>query len=225
MGKAGDLDDTQREAARLAMRRQGSTLLAAVLPNLQGDLPGDWHGTELLDVAARVAAGPNRPALAALIGQIPETLRGRFEEILASGGGNAPSEAPLPEHLVEGRNAYMKACIECHQADGKGVEKTFPPLEGSEWVKGNPRTLLRILLGGVAGPIEVKGVEWNSVMPGHSHVDDEEIAAIASFIRYAFGGLREKPFPPKEVEAIRPEIEARKYIPWSAAELRRLERR
>lgn len=221
---AGDLDETQREAARLALRRQGATLLAAVLPDMEGDL-GGLGGEELTEIAKRVAGSPNRAALAALIDRIPANLKGRFETILSEGGGTAPAEKPLPEHLVHGRDAYMKACIECHQADGSGVEKTFPPLAGSEWVKGNPRTLLRILLGGVAGPIEVKGVAYNSVMPGHSHVDDEEIAAIASYVRHAFGGLNEKPFPAEEVAKIRPEIEARKYVPWSVEDLKQAERK
>jgi mono/diheme cytochrome c family protein len=114
----------------------------------------------------------------------------------------------------------MKACIECHQAKGEGVADTFPPLDGSEWVAGNPRTLLRILLGGLAGPVEVKGVNYNSVMPGHSHMTDEQIADIASYVRFSFGGKKEKPFPAEQVKILRPDVEK----PWTVEDLRKLEK-
>ncbi len=217
-----DLDDTQREAAQLAMRRQGMTLLGAAFAKLQTALPETWYGRELAEIAARIAAGPNRPALAALLGSAPEALKGPIQAALEKGGQDVPREEPLPEHLVEGRNLYMKVCIECHQADGKGMENTFPPLVDSEWVKGDPRTLLRIMLGGVYGPITVNGEEYNSAMPGHSHATDEEIAAVASYVRYAFGGLKnEKPFPAEQVKALRPELEKRKYSPWTVEELKK----
>jgi len=215
------LDDVQREAARLAMRRQGTTLLVAAFAKLDGGLPDAWYGTELREVAARVAASPNRAALVALLAGAPAALKTEMEIVLSASGEPVPEEAPLPEHLVAGRDAYMKSCIECHQADGRGVEDTFPPLVDSEWVTGNPRTLLRIMLGGVYGPIEVKGVAYNSAMPGHSHSSDEEIAAIASYVRYAFGGKKEKPFPAEQVEALRPEVEERKYAPWTVEELKK----
>lgn len=66
---------------------------------------------------------------------------------------------------------------------------------GSEWVKSDRKTLLRILLGGLAGPVEVNGQKFDSVMPGHSHVADSEIAEIASFVRFAFGELQENRHP------------------------------
>ena len=74
--------------------------------------------------------------------------------------------------------------------------QTLPPRMGSEWVKGDKKSMLRILLSGVVGPIDVNGQKFNSVMPRHSHVADSEIAEIASFVRFAFGELQEKPVTP-----------------------------
>jgi putative membrane-bound dehydrogenase-like protein len=215
------LDEVQREAARLAMRRQGTTLLASAFAKLDGGLPDTWFGTELREIAGRVASSPNRPALTALLNAAPAELKAQMEAVIAASGTPAPASTPLPEHLTSGRDAYMKSCIECHQADGKGVEDTFPPLVGSEWVTGDPRTLLRIMLGGLYGPIEVAGTSYNSAMPGHSHSSDEEIAAIASFVRYAFGEKKEKPFPAEQVAALRPEVEKRKFAPWTVEELKK----
>ena len=61
-------------------------------------------------------------------------------------------------------------------------------------------------------------------MPGHSHMSDEEIAAIASYVRHSFGGKKEKPFPANEVKALRPDVEKRKFVPWSVEDLHKLEK-
>jgi putative membrane-bound dehydrogenase-like protein len=217
-----EMDDALRDAARLAMRRQAVSLLSGDLASFDAQ---SWAGKELVEVIARVAAGPNRPALVALAATAPAGLRGIMEQSLAAAPDKTPAAAELPAHLVAGRDLYMKTCIECHQANGEGVPDTFPPLVGSEWVTGDPRTLLRIMLGGLMGPIDVKGLKFNGVMPGHSHASDEDIAAIASYVRHSFGGKNEKPFPPSEVKALRPDVEQRKFMPWTVEELRKLEKK
>jgi len=219
--RATKLDATQTEAMRLALRRQGSTLLAVALT---AELPAGWAGQEILEIAKRIAAGPNRSALAAMQATAPAGARAKIDEILSAAPTAPVTEPVLPGHLLAGQTIYLKACIECHQADGKGVEKTFPPLVDSEWVKGDTRTLLRIMLGGVYGPITVNGVDFNSAMPGHIHLTDEEIASTASYVRHAFGKQTGEPVAPAEVKALRPEIEQRKFTPWTPAELLKLEK-
>jgi mono/diheme cytochrome c family protein len=215
------LDASQSEAIRLAMRRQASTLLAIALA---AELPDGWAGREILEIAKRIAAGPNRPALVAMQATAPAGVRPKIDEILNAAPVTEPTEPELPAHLLAGQTIYLKACIECHQADGKGVEATFPPLVDSDWVKGDTRTLLRIMLGGVYGPIRVNGVEFNSAMPGHIHLTDEEIAATASYVRHAFGKQIGKPIAPSEVKTLRPEIQQRKFTPWTAGELLKLQK-
>ena len=212
-----DQDEAERQAAILAMRRQGSTLLGAALTG--ETLSDGWATAELEEVARRVANSPNRPALAALLEKSVPTTRERFSKILGEAPATAPEAKELPAHLTAGRDAYLKTCVECHQADGKGVPATFPPLLESEWVKGDTDTLLRIMLGGLMGPIKVKGEDFNSAMPGHAHAPDEEIAAVASYVRHAFGGFDEKPVTPDQVKALRPEVDARKFMPWTVEEL------
>ncbi|MCU0797024.1 MAG: ThuA domain-containing protein [Akkermansiaceae bacterium] len=211
-------DGTLREAARLAMRRQATTLLGVAFT---GELPGGWIDAELEEITRRISAGPNRTALESILAAAPEALRVRFSALMGEAPAQPAAEPELPAELVAGRNLYMKSCVECHQADGEGVKDTFPPLAGSEWTKGDKPTMLRIMLGGLMGPVTVKGVEWNSAMPGHFHASDEDLAAIASFVRYRFGGLREKPVEPSEIKALRPEVEARKFTPWTVKELPR----
>lgn len=70
----------------------------------------------------------------------------------------------------------------CHQATGAGLPGVFPPLDGSEWVQGEPRVLANILLHGITGEITVKGNKYQGAMPAYSF-SDAELAGIASFIR------------------------------------------
>ncbi|GHC50392.1 PVC-type heme-binding CxxCH protein [Roseibacillus persicicus] len=211
-------DKTLRQAAVLAMRKQGSTLLTIAFASEASSQP--WLSKELEAITARIAASPNRPVLVSLLRDSSPAIKERYEAILNNNPTGTKSLAELPKALVPGREAYLKSCIECHQADGKGVADTFPPLLNSSWVRSNPDTLLRIMLGGLMGPVEVAGVQYNSAMPGHSHASDEELASVASYVRFAFGGLKEQPISPEQVKALRPETEARKFNPWTVSELK-----
>lgn len=216
-------DPTLREAARLAMRRQGFAFVSADLRGFDEKAPRAWFVEEVLAVIGRVAAGPERQQLAAFAAGAPNELRGPIEKALAAPRVLDRKPVEVPKRYIAGRDAYMKACIECHQADGGGVAETFPPLAGSEWVKGDRETLVRIILGGVAGPIEVKGLKFNGAMPGHLLSSDAEVAEIASFVRYAFGEIIEDAITPAEVKALRPAVEKRKFMPWTVKELREFE--
>ncbi len=214
------MDATLQEACGLAMRRQGLTLIKADLGRFGEAPPTAWHEKELLAVVSRAAAGKDREELVKFAATAPAGLRGHIERILAAPPEIDRTPVDVPNRYIAGRNIYMKACIECHQADGRGVPQTFPALAGSEWVKGDRDTILRIILGGISGPIEVSGVKYDSVMPGHAHFTDAEVAEVASFVRFAFGELNTPPVRPGEVRRLRPEVEKRKFVPWTVPELR-----
>ena len=84
---------------------------------------------------------------------------------------------------VDGRQLYTANCVACHQAAGTGVAGVFPPLDGSEWVTGEPRVLANILLHGVEGELTVKGVGYKGAMPAFARLGDAELAALASYLR------------------------------------------
>ena len=92
----------------------------------------------------------------------------------------------MPPGWLEGREQYNIICIGCHQQNGQGLTGQFPPLAGSEWVL-TPKSdrLIRIVLNGLQGPITVKDVEYNSLMPPlGSALSDEAIANILTYIRF-----------------------------------------
>jgi mono/diheme cytochrome c family protein len=58
--------------------------------------------------------------------------------------------------VVPGSKVYAIYCRACHQRDGKGDGLRFPPLDSSEWVNGDKKRLINIVLNGLQGPVEVK---------------------------------------------------------------------
>jgi mono/diheme cytochrome c family protein len=88
---------------------------------------------------------------------------------------------------VDGKRLYASKCAACHQATGLGIAGAFPPLVGAEWVMGDEKTLSNILLHGVVGELEVKGVKYQGAMPAWNTLSDDEIAAVLTYIRSDWG--------------------------------------
>lgn len=121
---------------------------------------------------------------------------------------------------VMGEAVYNATCYSCHKSDGRGQPDQVPPLADSDWVNGNPDRLVRIVLQGVHGPIEVNGQKWDLSMPalGHSPLlNDERLAGLLTYIRRAWDNYGD-PVAPELVASIR-QTTADRSIPWSAEEL------
>ncbi len=88
---------------------------------------------------------------------------------------------------VDGKQLYGAKCVACHQASGLGVAGVFPPLAGAEWVVGDEKVLISLLLHGVQGEIVVKGNTYRGVMPAFGTLADAEIAAVLTYIRSDWG--------------------------------------
>ena len=98
---------------------------------------------------------------------------------LADMSGPAPSAAGV----VDGKKIFTINCVACHQASGKGLPGVFPPLDGSEWVVGDERTLANILLHGVTGELVVLGATYKGAMPPFKQLSNDELAAVLSYVR------------------------------------------
>ncbi len=129
-----------------------------------------------------------------------------------------PAAAPTPG-AVSGQAVYLARCASCHQADGKGIPGAFPPLAGSAWVSGSSDVLVRIILEGMTGPIEVGGVRYSGEMPAwRRQLSDHEIAAVATYVRVLPGHTGAPPVSADQVLAVRQATAARGR-PWTAREL------
>jgi len=118
----------------------------------------------------------------------------------------------------DGKVVYSTTCAACHQATGEGVEGTYPPLAGSEIVNGDEAKVVRIVLHGLTGPVEVAGETYSGMMPPWGGVlKDPELAAVLTYVRSAWGN-KAAPITPATVAAIRAATASR-TTPWTVAEL------
>ena len=92
-----------------------------------------------------------------------------------------------PARAEAGAVLYNKFCGSCHMANGKGDGSRFPPIVDSEWVTGDQKILIDVVLNGLKGPIEVNGKSFDGVMPPVDYLKDEEIAQILTYVRKEFG--------------------------------------
>lgn len=118
----------------------------------------------------------------------------------------------------DGRAVYVARCAACHMPTGDGIAGAFPPLAGSEWVLGDERVLVRVVLHGLTGEIEVAGEPYAGLMPPLGSVlSDAEIAAVASYVRGSWGN---EAGPVTEATVARERAAtAGRATPWTAAEL------
>ena len=87
------------------------------------------------------------------------------------------------------RTRFETYCAGCHLDEGPWARGEAPPLEGSSWVAGPENRVIRIVLHGLRGPIEVSGKAYNQEMPGFGPVlTDADIASLLSYARRRFGG-------------------------------------
>lgn len=141
-------------------------------------------------------------------------LDGPAAFVRGAGSGEPTIKAPL-DPMAVGKRVFNN-CIACHAANGLGVPGQYPPLVGSEWVLGDEKVLVRILLHGMQGPVVVLGETYNGQMPAWQQLSDAEIAGVLSYIRGSWGNTA-APVTAELVGEIR-KIESRTQ-PWKAEEL------
>jgi hypothetical protein len=115
----------------------------------------------------------------------------------------------VPEIDLDPESLYATNCHMCHQADGMGLPGQFPPLAGSSWVTEDLETPVRVMLLGIGGEIEVSGATFNGVMPSQGHLNDEQIALLATKVRSSWGNEAPEDVTPEEVAAIRTSLAGR----------------
>ena len=113
----------------------------------------------------------------------------------------------------QGKEKFAVLCAACHQAEGQGLGGIAPSLVHSNRVLGDPRILARIVLNGK--------MQENLVMPPWKEMlDDENIAAILTFIRRSWGH-EAGPVAPEVVREARAATADRRE-PFSEADLAEL---
>jgi putative membrane-bound dehydrogenase-like protein len=196
-----------------------------LMPGGKGDYT-DWQTNETPQISDR-----NLTRVARLLEMAPAGQRDRLLTGVRAGleQGTAPPRR-IPERLVafigswragppnaaadarseRGRDLFETYCAPCHQSDGAGMERLAPPLRQSPLVLGQEDSLIRIALHGLKGQL---------VMPAMGTLDDQQLAAILTYIRTAWGHTG-TPIVVETVGRVRTATEGRRG-PWTRDELGR----
>ncbi len=177
-------------------------------------LPDGWHAPDLRDAAWTAAGSPEELAAALLTGRSESGwAAGPMVEVVAMGTSHltpadalaiasylvedavprqaAPVEGtPDPSTLERGERIYRDHCADCHGDDGKGRDGRAPPLAGNPGVRSAVAdNMLRVILeGGYAAQTEENPRPYG-MPPYAAELGDTGVAAVATYIRHAWGNL------------------------------------
>ena len=128
--------------------------------------------------------------------------------------GTAPAAAALTpveqKRFAAGQEIYKNLCEGCHGAEGREQPGAAPNIAGAPAVIGEPAVPIRVLLHGKEGTV--------GLMPAHGDLlNDEEIAAVLTYIRRSWGQAAAS-VDPSAVQQIRKATEGRTRA-WTPEEL------
>jgi mono/diheme cytochrome c family protein len=103
-------------------------------------------------------------------------------------GAPEPVVSPPPQaDMTAGAAVYGHSCTACHEADGTGSPRVYPPLPGNALLQSaNPSSTLRIILDGAQTVTTPRAPNTGS-MPSYAKLSDQEIADVATYIRNSWG--------------------------------------
>jgi mono/diheme cytochrome c family protein len=113
-----------------------------------------------------------------------------------------------PAVMETGRRIYAQQCAVCHGDEGKGQPPAYPPLAGNPSITmSSPVNSIRMVLNGGYAPGTRKNTRPYG-MPPFSHIlNDDEAAAVVTYIREAWGnnGTPVTPGQANELRRLLPE--------------------
>ena len=122
--------------------------------------------------------------------------------VLATSALGFSVQPSLKDSMERGKVVYSTYCLTCHQEDGKGVQRMHPPLTSTEFVRGDKKRLIGIVLNGLQGEIEVEGDMYNNLMAAQDFLTNEQIADVLTYVRNSFGN-KYSLITPAEVKTVR----------------------
>lgn len=98
-------------------------------------------------------------------------------------GGRSSNNSPkFQQYFIQGEALYKNHCSNCHQSNGSGLGKLYPPLNQSDFMDNHFEESICIIKYGKSGPLVVNGVEFNMEMKGNPQLTELEVAEIATYL-------------------------------------------
>lgn len=110
------------------------------------------------------------------------------QTIPKSASAPAPQQiaATKQERIDTGKAVYDNNCAACHQPNGLGVPKAFPPLAKSDYLNQDPNRAIKTVIQGLNGKVTVNGEVYDSIMPAVA-LDDEGVANVLTYVFNSWG--------------------------------------
>ena len=123
---------------------------------------------------------------------------------LGAGAAEPDVATPPAAQMADGARIYKGACVACHEADGSGSPRIYPPLPGNANLQAtDPSSTLRIILDGAQTLTTPRAPNTGS-MPAYARkLTDQEIADVATYIRNAWGNAAPAVTPAEVAKARR----------------------
>ena len=174
-----------------------------------------WYAPSLHDAAEGSVASWSAPALqqwlrsgrndqASALGPMSEVIRGSTQHLSEadltamarylqslpqhSKPASVPERRPELKLREQGAQLFADHCASCHGGQGQGVPGIYPALAGNRAVlMASPANLLRIIQRGGFAPSTEGNPRPFGMPPFAGMLSDAEQAALASFVRNAWG--------------------------------------
>lgn len=86
------------------------------------------------------------------------------------------------QYYVQGEVLYIKHCSNCHQLNGKGLGRLYPPVDQSDFMDNNFDDVVCTIKYGKQGLLIVNGIDYNMAMSGNAGLTELEVAEIATYL-------------------------------------------
>ncbi|MFN1512536.1 cytochrome c oxidase subunit II [Vibrio owensii] len=109
----------------------------------------------------------------------------------------------MEDLMGQGESIYTARCAVCHQANGEGIPGAFPAIKGSEIAKGPVMAHIDVLVNGRAG---------TAMQAFANQLSDQEIAAVITYQRNAWGNDTGDTVQASDVNAFKAQESAKEEI-------------
>ena len=182
---------------------------------------GDWSTRDIVDLL-QVGISPRGTVYGPMAEVVYNSLQylsdGDVEAMAAylrslpprDSGPPIPSSARLvePRVMETGRRVYARQCAACHGDEGKGYPPLYPPLASNQSITmASPVNSIRMVLNGGYPPGTRKNPRPHGMPPFAHILDDDEVAAVVTYIRVAWNntGTPVTPAQANELRKLLPE--------------------